>query len=420
MLSFFTTTLSLVAALAPTVLGAPHIALRDVQTFAGKVKPKGYIVTLKEGASKDELLEDLGSSVTAVFNRILDDDALNSIRAHPGKFYSVFYLKSMLTILSLDVESIAQDGIVPSQPPSMLSYCDLFLWPSALLFDRSNAPWGLARISQTSSLGSSDTSDLTYKYNYDSSGGAGVDVYVVDTGIYTAHSTFGGRASWGKTFGGYANTDGNGHGTHVAGTVGGSQYGVAKAVNLIAVKVLSDSGSGYISDILSGFDWVIDAVESSGKPSIVSLSLGGSVSTTFDNGVVTLINAGIHVVVAAGNDGTNASGTSPAPVAAAITVGATTIADARASFSNYGSVIDIFAPGQYITSSWIGRTTATNNISGTSMATPHVSGLVAYLIGLNGNQSPAAMSTLIKSLGISGALTSIPSGTSNLLVNNGY
>ncbi|KAK0430628.1 serine protease [Armillaria borealis] len=391
MLSFFATTLSLVAALAPAVLGAPNIALRDVETFAGKVKPKGYIITLKEGASKDELLENLGTSVTAVFNRtsngfagVLDDNDLNSIRANP------------------DVESIAQDGIV------------------SVTTIQTNAPWGLARISQRAALGSSDTSALTYRYNYDPSGGAGVDVYVVDTGIYTAHSTFGGRASWGATFGGYANADGNGHGTHVAGTVGGTQYGVAKSVHLIAVKVLDDSGSGYISDILAGLEWVIDAVEASGKPSIVSLSLGGSASTTFDNGIIAVINAGIHVVVAAGNDNTNASGTSPARVAAAITVGATTIADARASFSNYGSVVDIFAPGQYITSSWIGGTTRTNNISGTSMATPHVSGLVAYLIGLNGNQSTAAISSLIKSLGISGVLSNIPSGTVNLLANNGY
>ncbi|PBK68468.1 peptidase 1 [Armillaria solidipes] len=387
----FTTTLSLVAALAPAVLGAPNIALRDVETFVGKVKPKGYIVTLKEGVSKDELLENLGSSVTAVFNRtsngfpgVLDDNDLNSIRANP------------------DVESIAQDGIV------------------SVITTQTNAPWGLARISQRAALGSSDTSALTYSYNYDPSGGAGVDVYVVDTGIYTAHSTFGGRAAWGATFGGYANADGNGHGTHVAGTVGGTQYGVAKSVHLIAVKVLDDSGSGYISDILAGLEWVIDAVETSGKPSIVSLSLGGSTSTTFDNGIIAVINAGIHVVVAAGNDNTNASGTSPAHVAAAITVGATTIADARASFSNYGSVVDIFAPGQYITSSWIGGTTRTNNISVTSMATPHVSGLVAYLIGLNGNQSPAAISALIKSLGVSGVLSNIPSGTANLLANNGY
>ncbi|KAK0421898.1 alkaline serine protease [Armillaria borealis] len=200
------------------------------------------------------------------------------------------------------------------------------------------------------------------RYNYDPSGGAGVDVYV---------STFGGRASWGATFGGYANADGNGHGTHVAGTVGGTQYDVAKSVHLIVVKVLDDSGSGYIS-------------EASGKPSIVSLSLGGSASTTFDNGIIAVINAGIHVVIAAGSDNTNALGTSPARVAAAISVGATTIADARAAFSNYGSVVDIFAPGQYITSSWIG---------GTSMATPHVSDLVAYLIGLNSNQSPRQRGT---------------------------
>ncbi|SJL18166.1 uncharacterized protein ARMOST_21742 [Armillaria ostoyae] len=154
--------------------------------------------------------------------------------------------------------------------------------------------------------------------------------------------------------------------------------------------------------------------------SLAQRILPGSASTTFDNGIVAVINAGIHVVVAAGNDNTNASGTSPARVAAAITIGASTISDARASFSNYGSVVDIFAPGQYITSSWIGGTTRTNNISGTSMATPHVSGLVTYLIGLNGNQSPAAINTLIKSLGISGVLSNIPSGTVNLLANNRY
>ncbi|KAK0431766.1 serine protease [Armillaria borealis] len=393
MLSFFTTTLSLIAALAPAVLGAPNIALRDVKTFVGKVKPKGYIVTLKECASKDELLENLGSSVTAVFNRtskgfagVLDDNDLNSIRNNPGKLYY----------------SIAQDGIVSVTTTQYLA-------PSSI--DRTNAPWGLARISQRAALGSSDTSALTYRYNYDPSGGAGVDIYVVDTGIYTAHSTFGGRASWGATFGGYVNADGNGHGTHVTGTVGGTQYGVVNSVHLIAVKVLDDSGSGYISDILAGLERVIDAVEASGKPSIVSLSLGGSASTTFDNGIMAVINAGIHVVVAAGNDNTNASGTSPAHVAATITVGASTITDARASSSNYGSVVDIFAPGQYITSSWIG---------GTSMATPHVSGLVAYLIGVNGNQSPAAISALIRSLGITGVLSNISSGTVNLLANNGY
>ncbi|PBK68398.1 subtilisin-like protein [Armillaria solidipes] len=382
--SFFTTTLSLVAALAPVVLGAPNIALRDVETFAGKVKPKGYIVTLKEGASKDGLLENLGSSVTAVFNRtsngfagkafisalaftcciptgVLNDNDLNNIRANP------------------DVESIAQDGIV------------------SVTTTQTNAPWGLARISQGAALGSSDIS-----YNYDPSGGAGVDVYVVDTGIYTAHSTFGGRASWGATFARL---------TEMAK--------LPQSVHLIAVKVLDDSGSGYISDILAGLEWVIDAKPPVNHP--LSLSVGGSASTTFDNGIIAVINAGIHIVVAARNDNTNASGTSPARVVAAITVGATTIDDARASFSNYGS--NTTSSHSDNTSRALGSEeppTRMNNISGTSMAAPHVSGLVAYLIGLNGNQSPAAISALIKSLGVSGVLSNIPSGTVNLLANNGY
>ncbi|KAK0202140.1 serine protease [Desarmillaria ectypa] len=388
MLSFFTTAVSFAAALTP-VLGAPHIALRDVERFAGKVKQSGYIVTMKDKASRDSLVEGLGSSVTALYNRtytgfagILDDETLNDIRAHP------------------DVATVAEDGIV------------------SITTIQTDAPWGLNRISQSKALTTSDTSALTYTYTYDAAGD-GVDVYVVDTGIYTAHSTFGGRATWGATFGGYANADGNGHGTHVSGTIGGAQYGVAKSVNLIAVKVLSDAGSGYISDILSGFDWIINATETSGKPSIVSMSLGGSASSTFDSGVLSLIHAGIHVVVAAGNDGTDASGTSPARVAEVITVGATTITDAKASWSNYGPVVDIFAPGAFVTSSWIGSTTATNNISGTSMATPHVSGIVAYIISQSGNTTPAAMSILVKSLGISGVLTGIPSGTTNLLADNG-
>ncbi|KAK0243852.1 serine protease [Armillaria nabsnona] len=388
MLSFFTTAVSFAAALTP-VLGAPNVALRDVERFAGKIKQNGYIVTMKDKSSRDSLVEALGSSVTALYSRtsigfagILDDETLNEVRAHP------------------DVATVAEDGIV------------------SITTTQTDAPWGLSRISQSSALSASDTSALTYTYTYGATG-AGVDVYVVDTGIYTAHTTFGGRATWGATFGGYNSADGNGHGTHVSGTIGGAQYGVAKSVNLIAVKVLSDSGSGYISDILSGFDWVINATESSGKPSVVSMSLGGSASDTFDSGVLSLINAGIHVVVAAGNDGADASGTSPARVAEVITVGATTIADAKASWSNFGPVVDIFAPGAFVTSSWIGSPNATNNISGTSMATPHVSGIVAYLISQSGNTTPAAMSTLIKSLGVSGVLTSIPSGTANLLADNG-
>ncbi|SJL16596.1 uncharacterized protein ARMOST_20122 [Armillaria ostoyae] len=353
MLSFFTTTLSLVAALAPTVLGAPNIALRDVKTFAGKVKPKGYIVTLKEGVSKDELLENLESSVTAVFNRtsngfagVLDDNDLNSVRANP--------------------KSIAQDGIV------------------SVTTTQTNAPWGLARISQRAALGSSDISALIYRYNYDPSGGAGVDVYVVDTVINRATATLTEMAMVPMSLVLSVEPNMASPRSFLLLVFYTPVADLPQSVHLIAVKVLNDS-------------------ETSGKPSIVSLSLGGSASTTFDNGIIAVIKSSQQGTV----NNTNVSGTSPAHVAAAITVGASTIADARASFSNYGSVVDIFAPGQYVTSSWIGGTTRTNNISGTSMATPHISGLVAYLIGLNGNQSPAAISTLIKSLGISGVLSNI-------------
>lgn len=161
--------------------------------------------------------------------------------------------------------------------------------------------------------------------------------------------------------------DGHGHGTHVSGTAIGGLYGISRSAKVIAVKILDDSGSGSTSGIAAGINWVINQYNSNKIPSIISMSLGGGADTTLDNAVNSAINAGIFVSVAAGNSNTDASTTSPARVAAAFTVGSSNIADARSSFSNYGSVVDIFAPGEYVISSWIGSTTATNNISGTSM-----------------------------------------------------
>ncbi|PSS34005.1 hypothetical protein PHLCEN_2v1909 [Hermanssonia centrifuga] len=187
-----------------------------------------------------------------------------------------------------------------------------------------------------------------------------------------------------------------------SGTAAGSQFGVAKGANLIAVKVLSDSG-------VSGLNWVATQARSSGRPSIATMSLGGGASTSLDNAVAS---------VAAGNSNVDAGTTSPARAPSANTIGATTIADARASFSNFGSVVDLWAPGQNVISAWIGSTTATNNISGTSMATPHVAGLIAYLIGRDGNSSPAAMSTTLKNASVKNAISGIPSGTINDLARN--
>jgi cerevisin len=263
-------------------------------------------------------------------------------------------------------------------------------------------------------LSNQNAAATTFTYTYDDAAGAGVDVYVVDTGIYTAHPEFGGRAKWGATYGGYPNADGNGHGTHCAGTIGSGRYGVAKKASMIAVKVLSDSGSGTVSDIVSGLDFVRTSARTSGRPSIVSMSLGGGASTALDQAVVSLTNAGVHVVVAAGNSNTNAQSTSPARVPSAVTVGASGITDARASFSNYGPIVDVFAPGLDVISTWTGG--GTNNISGTSMATPHVAGALALLISRDGNSTPAAWSDKLKAGSIKNTLTSIPSGTANNLL----
>ncbi|KAF8063398.1 serine protease [Lyophyllum atratum] len=382
---FFTAVLAAVALAVPAF--ASPATIHAVQKFDGQTTGR-YIVKLKDGVAKASVIGKLKAKTTHEWEVIngfaseLDDESLAALRANP------------------DVEYISEDGIMHT------------------MTTQTNAPWGLSRLSSSTKLANQDTSALTFSYTYDPSAGNGVDIYVVDTGVYTGHSTFGGRARWGATFGGYASADGNGHGTHCAGTAAGSQYGVAKSASIIAVKVLSDSGSGAVSDIVSGLNWVLSSAQSSGRPSIVSMSLGGSASTAMDNAVASLTAGGVHVAVAAGNSNVDAGTTSPARAPSAVTVGASTIADARASFSNYGSVVDIFAPGQNVISSWIGSSTATNNISGTSMATPHIAGLIAYFIGRSGNVSPATMSANIKTLSLKGVLSGIPSGTINDLAHN--
>lgn len=272
--------------------------------------------------------------------------------------------------------------------------------------------WGLDRIDQ-----SSLPLSISYTYTAD---GSEVNAYIVDTGILTTHSEFGNpsRAKYGYNA---VNTnlppiDDNGHGTHVAGTVGGTTYGVAKGVTLYAVKVLNSSGSGTTSGVIAGIDWV---EYNHVKPAVVNMSLGGGASTTLDAAVTNCINAGVTFVVAAGNSNKNAINYSPARVAAAITVGATTSTDARASYSNYGSILDLFAPGSGILSAWYNNTTATNTISGTSMATPHVTGAAALYLQNNTTASPATVSSALTSNATSGVLTSIGTGSPNLLLFTG-
>jgi aqualysin 1 len=274
------------------------------------------------------------------------------------------------------------------------------------LVTQSNPPWGLDRIGQRDL-------PLNGAYGYTSTG-AGVNAYVIDTGIRTTHTQFGTRASGGFTAigDGRGTTDCNGHGTHVAGTIGGSTYGVAKSVRLIAVRVLSCSGSGSTSGVIAGVDWV---TAHRVRPAVANMSLGG-ISTALDTAVRNSIAAGVTYAVAAGNSNTNAANSSPARVAEAITVGATTRTDARSSFSNFGSVVDIFAPGSAILSAYSTSNTATATLSGTSMAAPHVAGVAARYLQNNTSASPATVRNSLVTAATTGRLAGIPTGTANRLL----
>jgi subtilisin family serine protease len=272
---------------------------------------------------------------------------------------------------------------------------------------QTNATWGLDRIDQRSL-------PLSGTYSYASTG-SGVNAYIIDTGIRVSHTQFGGRASvaFDAVGDGRNGIDCNGHGTHVSGTVGGSTYGVAKSVRLFAVRVLSCSGSGSTSGVIAGVDWVTRHHVS---PAVANMSLGGGASTSLDSAVRNSIASGVTYAVAAGNSNANASSFSPARVSEAITVGSSRINDARSSFSNFGSVVDIFAPGSSITSAWSTSDTAINTISGTSMATPHVAGVAARFLQNNRTASPATVRNAIVNAASLNRLSGIPTGTANRLL----
>jgi subtilisin family serine protease len=278
------------------------------------------------------------------------------------------------------------------------------------------ATWGIDRIDQRSLPLSS-----TYTYTSD---GTGVTAYIIDTGILFAHSEFGGRASTGideVTAGGNAQ-DCNGHGTHVSGTVGGATYGVAKNVRLVAVRVLDCSGSGSTSGVIAGVDWV---AANHVSPAVANMSLGGGASTALDNSVANAIASGVTFGIAAGNGNfigiaQDACKTSPARVAAAITVAATDKTDKKASWSNYGTCVDIFAPGVGITSAWYTSTTATNTISGTSMATPHVVGVAALYLQSHPSATPQQVRDALVANGTSGVVSSAGRGSPNVLLFENY
>ncbi|MEU9663275.1 S8 family peptidase [Streptomyces chartreusis] len=273
---------------------------------------------------------------------------------------------------------------------------------------QTSAPWGLDRIDQAAL-------PLSGTYTYPDSAGSGVTAYVIDTGVRITHQQISGRATYGydAVDGDTTASDGNGHGTHVATTIAGSTYGVAKKAKIVAVRVLDNSGSGTTAGVIAGIDWVTD---NHSGPSVANLSLGGGASTTLDTAVRNSIASGVTYAVAAGNSSANASSYSPARVTEAITVGATTSSDARASYSNYGSVLDIFAPGSSITAGWYTSDTATNTISGTSMATPHVAGAAAVYLASHTSATPAAVASALTGGATAGVVTSPGSGSPNRLL----
>ncbi|KAF4626830.1 hypothetical protein G7Y89_g11324 [Cudoniella acicularis] len=331
-----------------------------------------------------------------------DDSVIEKVRRHP------------------DVEYVEKDSIVHALGGEDTGELE------------KNAPWGLARISHRGSLGFSNFN----KYLYAADAGEGVDVYVIDTGTYTDHVDFEGRAHWGKTIpAGDSDEDGNGHGTHCSGTVAGKKYGVAKKAHVYAVKVLKSNGSGTMADVVKGVEWAANAHTEKAKEgkkgfkgSAANMSLGGGKSPALDRAVNGAVAAGIHFAVAAGNDNADSCNYSPAAAENAVTVGASAIDDSRAYFSNYGTCNDIFAPGLNILSTWIGTKYAVNTISGTSMASPHIAGLLAYYLSLQPSSdsayavaeiTPKKLKESLIAIATEGALSDVPSNTKNLLAWNG-
>jgi subtilisin family serine protease len=291
--------------------------------------------------------------------------------------------------LSLDfrVKFVEEDGVVTADAT------------------QTNPPWGLDRIDQRSR-----PLNASYTFNFT---GAGVFAYVIDTGIRTTHTQFGTRAAnVFDAFGGNGQ-DCNGHGTHVAGTIGGSTFGVAKSVNLRGVRVLNCSGSGSNSGVIAGVDFVRLNRQ---NPAVANMSLGGGASSALDTAVNNLANSGVAIAVAAGNSNTNACNSSPARAANAITVGSTTTTDSRSSFSNFGTCLDLFAPGSGILSAWFSSTTATATLSGTSMASPHVAGVAALYKQANPSASAATVRNAIVNGATTNVVTNAGTGSPNRLL----
>ena len=344
--------------------------------------PGRYIVVFKDG---------LGD---------VDDEARQVSNRHRGKLTHTYHaaLKGMALALP-------DDEVDKVRAEKNVAYVELDQWARG-----SSAAWSLDRIDQRAL-------PLNGVYSV-SSDGSGVSVYIIDSGINYSHVEFGGRAVKGidvVTPGGTA-ADCFGHGTHVAGTVGGATYGVAKNVRLVAVRVLNCQNWAYYSDLITGIDWV---TANQVRPAVANISISGGFSMAVNQAIENSVAAGVTYAIAAGNDAVDACTVTPASAPSAITVGATDENDALVYFSNFGPCVKINAPGVDITSAWVGSNTATATIGGTSMAAPHVAGVAALYLSVNPSALPGAVRAALTGTATPGLLSSVPAGTPNLLVYTG-
>jgi subtilisin family serine protease len=372
-----------VAALPTTAEAAtPNDHLVEVSRATGKAIPGQYIVTLKPGTSAGSLARIAGVRTRHTYDAVIDGFAaelnagqLNALRRNPA------------------VLRIEEDQHVRAARTMRATAT------------QNNATWGLDRIDQRNLPLST-----TYGYNTTASN---VTAYIIDTGIDPSHPDFGNRAAiaYDATLEG-TGLDCNGHGTHVAGTIGGTIYGVAKGVKLRGVRVLNCVGIGTNADVIEGMDWVrTHAV----KPAVANMSLGGGFSATVNSAAASLNNSGVFLAVAAGNEEEDACKTSPASASGVMTVAASDKTDTAASFTNYGSCVETYAPGVSITSAWLLGTT--NTISGTSMASPHVAGVGALYKGVKGDAASSTVNNWITDNATSGVIKNNRAGTPNRLLH---
>ncbi|EMT63074.1 peptidase S8/S53 domain-containing protein [Fusarium oxysporum II5] len=389
--------LKLLLALLPAIIAAPTVTDDD------DIIEGAYIVTLKQKLDEKKVEQhiDWVDSIHngSVFRRTEDGVKLvwneTTYKGYSGDFdkQTIKEIKKSKDVLA--VEPVRKINLYET-------------------ITQQRSTWGLGSISHRT--------PHFNNYIYDSSAGAGTYAYVVDTGINIGHDEFQGRAALGyNAYPGAEFVDANGHGTHCAGTIAGKEYGVAKRANLIAVKVFH-TGSSRTDIVLDGYNWAVTNITNTPgrkEQAVISMSLGGSRSDAFNAAVQAAYSAGVHTVVAAGNDNADAAKYSPASAPNATTIGAIDVDNKRAIFSNYGELVDLFAPGVNVKSAWYTSNSATNTISGTSMACPHVAGLSLYLRAKEGLTTPESVARRLKELATSGVVQDAGSGSPNLLAYNG-